>query len=135
MFQFTPSSFGQPQNNVSASSQFQPMPQMHAAAVPGGGQPWLTPGSNGVSVATAVQPTGQQPSVSSSSDAVYAFSLFLLLFGHILFVMFMLMKIPQRISVRLVFDIHVHKDLDKITFLNKQPARLVYHPFSHPSNQ
>ncbi|OAY23068.1 pre-mRNA-processing protein 40A isoform X2 [Manihot esculenta] len=68
-YTFTPSSFGQPQNNVSASSQFQPMPQMHAAAVPGGGQPWLAPGSNGVSVATAVQPTGQQPSVSSSSDA------------------------------------------------------------------
>ncbi|XP_057986899.1 pre-mRNA-processing protein 40A isoform X3 [Hevea brasiliensis] len=64
---FTPP-FGQPQNNVSASSQFQPMPQIHAPVVPAGGQPWLAPGSNGVSHGAAIQPTGQQPSVSSSLD-------------------------------------------------------------------
>ncbi|KDP41586.1 hypothetical protein JCGZ_15993 [Jatropha curcas] len=67
-YAFAPSSFGQPQNNAIASTQFQPMPQMHAHLVPPGGQPWLPAGSNGQSLATAVQPTGQQPSVSSSSD-------------------------------------------------------------------
>ncbi|KAJ9186855.1 hypothetical protein P3X46_002384 [Hevea brasiliensis] len=58
-----------PQNNVSASSQFQPIPQMYAPVVPVGGQPWLASGSNGVLLATAVQPTGQQPSASSTSDS------------------------------------------------------------------
>ncbi|KAF2324232.1 hypothetical protein GH714_010950 [Hevea brasiliensis] len=65
---FAPSSFGQPQNNVSASSQFQPIRQMYAPVVPVGGQPWLASRSNGVLIATAVQPTGQQPSATSTSD-------------------------------------------------------------------
>ncbi|EEF52242.1 protein binding protein, putative [Ricinus communis] len=67
---FAPSSYGQLQNNAISSSQFQPMPQMHTPVVPAGGQHWLPSGSNGVAVATPVQPTGQQPSVSSSSDSV-----------------------------------------------------------------
>ncbi|XP_065847148.1 pre-mRNA-processing protein 40A isoform X2 [Euphorbia lathyris] len=64
---FPQSSFGNLQNNATAPSQFQPFPQMHAP-VPTGAQPWLSTGSNGGSLATPLQSTGQQPSVSSSSD-------------------------------------------------------------------
>ncbi|WCJ35581.1 pre-mRNA-processing protein 40A [Euphorbia peplus] len=65
---FPQSSFGNLQNSAAASSQFQPFPQMHASAVPNGAQPWLSSGSNAGSLAPPPQSSGQQPSLSSSSD-------------------------------------------------------------------
>ncbi|XP_021284433.1 pre-mRNA-processing protein 40A [Herrania umbratica] len=67
-YSYVPSSFGQPQNNVSASSQFQPATQVHAPAAPVTGQPWLSSGNQSVSLATPIQQTGQQPPLLSSAD-------------------------------------------------------------------
>ncbi|CAN0905788.1 Pre-mRNA-processing protein 40A [Linum grandiflorum] len=69
---FVPS-FGQPQN-MHGSSQFQPAPQVHTFVAPPVGQPWLAPPSNGAPPVTQVQPTGQQPPVSSSDPATDASS-------------------------------------------------------------
>ncbi|XP_022772928.1 pre-mRNA-processing protein 40A isoform X2 [Durio zibethinus] len=66
-YSFAPS-FGQPQNNVSASSQFHPISQVHAPVGPVAGQPWLPTGNQSVSLPTPIQQTGQQPSLISSSD-------------------------------------------------------------------
>ncbi|KAJ6675961.1 PRE-MRNA-PROCESSING PROTEIN PRP40 [Salix viminalis] len=71
-YAFAPSSFGLTQNNASALPQFPPMSQMHAPIVPMGGQPWLSSGSHGGSLAPPVQPA--QPSISSSSDLTVAVS-------------------------------------------------------------
>lgn len=73
--QYVPSSFGQPQNNVSASSQFQPTSQVHAPVAPVAGQPWLSSGNQSVSLAIPIQQTGQQPPLISSADTVSASSL------------------------------------------------------------
>ncbi|XP_031281383.1 pre-mRNA-processing protein 40A [Pistacia vera] len=62
-YTFVPSSYGQPQNNVSGSSQFQPMPQMHA---PVAGQSWVSSANH----SAPVQQTGQLPSAFSSTDTV-----------------------------------------------------------------
>ncbi|KAL5780053.1 hypothetical protein ACOSQ2_010790 [Xanthoceras sorbifolium] len=64
-YTFVPSSYGQPQNHMNASSQFQPMPQMHA---PVAGQPWMSSANHGASLVTPVQQTGQQVPVPSSTD-------------------------------------------------------------------
>ncbi|KAK5824023.1 pre-mRNA-processing protein 40A isoform X2 [Gossypium arboreum] len=64
--QFAPSSFGLPQNNVSAPSQFHPMSQVHAPVAPVAGQPWLSTGNQNVSLATPTQHTSQQPPPSSA---------------------------------------------------------------------
>ncbi|PPS03321.1 hypothetical protein GOBAR_AA17344 [Gossypium barbadense] len=63
---FAPSSFGLPQNNVSAPSQFHPMSQVHAPVAPVAGQPWLSTGNQNVSLATPTQHTSQQPPPSSA---------------------------------------------------------------------
>uniref|UniRef100_A0A7N2N4N8 WW domain-containing protein n=1 Tax=Quercus lobata TaxID=97700 RepID=A0A7N2N4N8_QUELO len=68
-YTFAPSSFGQHQNNISASSQFQPMSQMPAPVVPVAGQPWMSSGSQSAAFATPVQQTGQQPPVIPSTDS------------------------------------------------------------------
>jgi hypothetical protein len=78
ILQFAPSSFGLQQNSI--SSQFQPMSQMHAHAVPVVGQPWMSSGSQSVAPIPPVQQTGQQPSVISSTDSVIFF--FWLFFIH-----------------------------------------------------
>ncbi|KAM7520910.1 hypothetical protein LguiB_019872 [Lonicera macranthoides] len=65
-YTFTPSSYGQPQNTMNMSSQFQPVSQMHGPVVPVGGQPWLPSGSQGAPV-TPVQQSGQQSSASASA--------------------------------------------------------------------
>lgn len=70
LFQFVPSSYGHPQNNASASSQFQPIPQMHAPVAPISGQPWASSANHSMSHVTPVQQTGQQPSPASFTDAV-----------------------------------------------------------------
>jgi hypothetical protein len=81
IFQFAPSSFGQQQNIMSIPSQFQPMSQMHAHAVPAAGQPWMSSGSQSVAPPVPpVQQTGQQPSVSPSTDSVIFLLLFFILF-------------------------------------------------------
>ncbi|KAK6277645.1 hypothetical protein POUND7_017968 [Theobroma cacao] len=67
-YSYVPSSFGQPQNNVSASSQFQPTSQVHAPVAPVAGQPWLSSGNQSVSLAIPIQQTGQQPPLISSAD-------------------------------------------------------------------
>lgn len=67
LFQFVPSSYGQPQNNVSGSSQFQPMPQMHA---PVAGQSWVSSANHSAPLVAPVQQSGQQPSAVSSTDTV-----------------------------------------------------------------
>lgn len=72
LFQFPPSSFAQPQNNVSSMSQFQPQSQMQAPVVPVGGQPWLSSGGQSAAVVAPVQQPGQQPSSAPSADAVSA---------------------------------------------------------------
>ncbi|XWS21317.1 hypothetical protein CRYUN_Cryun30bG0045300 [Craigia yunnanensis] len=66
-YSFAPS-FGQPQNNVSAPSQFHPISQVHAPVAPVAGQPWLSTGNQSVSLATPIQQTGQQPPLISSAD-------------------------------------------------------------------
>lgn len=66
LFQFVPSSYGQSQNNASGSSQFQPMPQMHAPGAPVAGQSWVA----SVNHSAPVQQTGQQTSTVSSTDTV-----------------------------------------------------------------
>ncbi|XP_012450388.1 pre-mRNA-processing protein 40A isoform X1 [Gossypium raimondii] len=63
---FAPSSFGLPQNNVSAPSQFHPISQVHAPVAPVAGQPWLSTGNQNVSLATPTQHTSQQPPPSSA---------------------------------------------------------------------
>ncbi|KAF3954921.1 hypothetical protein CMV_019793, partial [Castanea mollissima] len=68
-YTFAPSSFGQHQNNISASSQFQPMSQMPAPVVPAAGQPWMSSGGQSAAFATPVQQTGQQPPVIPSMDS------------------------------------------------------------------
>ncbi|KAI3972783.1 hypothetical protein MKX01_019441 [Papaver californicum] len=60
-YTFTPSPYGQPQNNMNASSHYQPISQMHTGVAPAGGQPWLPSGP----VATAMQ--GQQSSVTAAA--------------------------------------------------------------------
>ncbi|KAK9269905.1 hypothetical protein L1049_025478 [Liquidambar formosana] len=65
-YTFAPSSFGQQQNNINAS-QFQPMSQMQAPAVPVGGQPWLSSGSQGAVLVSPGQQTGHQPPVTSAT--------------------------------------------------------------------
>ncbi|KAJ4848786.1 hypothetical protein Tsubulata_025770 [Turnera subulata] len=72
-YTFVPSSYGQTQNGVSAVPQFQPMPQVHAPAVPAGGQPWLSSGSQSATVATSVQSSGQQPSTSTPPTSLESF--------------------------------------------------------------
>ncbi|XVF64223.1 hypothetical protein PTKIN_Ptkin09bG0151300 [Pterospermum kingtungense] len=67
-YSFAPSSFGQPQNNVSASSQFHPMSQVHAPVATVSGQTWLSTGNQSVSVSTPTQQIGQQPPLTSSAD-------------------------------------------------------------------
>ena len=71
--QFAPSSFVQPQNNLSSMSQFQPMSQMQAPVVPATGQPWLSSGSQTAAGGTPVQQAGQQPPTIPSADTVSAF--------------------------------------------------------------
>lgn len=79
LFQFAPSSFVQPQNNVSSMSQFQPMSQMQAPVVPG--QPWLSSGVQTAPVSMPVQQAGQPPSAAAPADNVSAFfTFFFLLF-------------------------------------------------------
>ncbi|KAJ4701578.1 pre-mRNA-processing protein 40A [Melia azedarach] len=68
-YTFVPSSYGHPQNNASASSQFQPIPQMHAPVAPISGQPWASSANHSMSHVTPVQQTGQQPSPASFTDA------------------------------------------------------------------
>ncbi|KAB1203954.1 Pre-mRNA-processing protein 40A [Morella rubra] len=68
-YTFAPSSFSQPPNSVSVSSQFQPMPQMHAPPLPVAGQPWMSSGSQSPALVTPAQQTGQQPSVIPSPDS------------------------------------------------------------------
>lgn len=67
-YNFAPSSFGQPQNNASAPSQFHPVSQVHAPVAPVAGQPWLSTGNQGVSVSTPTQQSGQQPPPTSYAD-------------------------------------------------------------------
>ncbi|XP_022768610.1 pre-mRNA-processing protein 40A-like isoform X2 [Durio zibethinus] len=67
-YSFAPSSFGLPQNNVSTSSQFHPLSQVHAPVAPVAGQPWLSTGNQSISLATPIQQTGQQPLLISSAD-------------------------------------------------------------------
>ncbi|OMO70843.1 hypothetical protein COLO4_28463 [Corchorus olitorius] len=69
-YSFTPSSFGQPPNNVNVSSQFQPISQVHAPVAPVAGQPWMSSGNQSVPLTTAVQQTSQQPPLISSADSV-----------------------------------------------------------------
>ncbi|CAL1395733.1 unnamed protein product [Linum trigynum] len=66
-YTFAPS-FGQPQN-THVPSQYQPVPQAHTSVAPAGGQPWLPSASHGAPPVVPVQPTGQQPPVSSSDPA------------------------------------------------------------------
>ncbi|XVE70224.1 hypothetical protein DITRI_Ditri10aG0055700 [Diplodiscus trichospermus] len=67
-YSFAPSSFGQPQNNVSAPSQFHPISQVPAPVASVSGQPWLSMGNHSVSPAAPIQQTGQQPPFISSTD-------------------------------------------------------------------
>uniref|UniRef100_A0A5B6YTK5 Putative pre-mRNA-processing protein 40A n=1 Tax=Davidia involucrata TaxID=16924 RepID=A0A5B6YTK5_DAVIN len=63
-YTFASSSFGQPQNTVNVSSQYQPLSQMRA---PVGGQPWLSSGSQGAPLVTPLRQTGQPPSVTPAT--------------------------------------------------------------------
>ncbi|GAV56638.1 WW domain-containing protein/FF domain-containing protein [Cephalotus follicularis] len=62
--------YGQPQNTVSMSSQYQPISQMHAPVAPAAGQPWLSAGSQSAAAAIPVQHAMQPPATSSSDPAV-----------------------------------------------------------------
>ncbi|GFY85969.1 pre-mRNA-processing protein 40A [Actinidia rufa] len=69
-FTFAPSSFGQAQHTVTASSQFQPS-QMHAPVAQVGGQPWLSTGSQGGPLVTPMQQIVKQSSdMTVASPAV-----------------------------------------------------------------
>ncbi|XAR61995.1 hypothetical protein NMG60_11016564 [Bertholletia excelsa] len=71
-YTFVPSSFGQPQNAVPTSSQFQPL-QMHAPVAPVGVQPWMSTGSQGGPLVTPVQQGGLQSSETvATASAVNA---------------------------------------------------------------
>ncbi|PQP93470.1 pre-mRNA-processing protein 40A isoform X1 [Prunus yedoensis var. nudiflora] len=67
-YMFAPPSYAQPQNNVSSSSQFQPMSQVQAH-VTATGQPWMSSGNQGAAVPTPVQQSGQQPSSTTFTDS------------------------------------------------------------------
>lgn len=61
---FMPSSYGQPQNNVSAPTQFQPGSEVHAQA----GQPWMSYPNQTAPLSTPAAQTSQQPPASNSTD-------------------------------------------------------------------
>ncbi|KAJ7966494.1 pre-mRNA-processing protein 40A [Quillaja saponaria] len=65
-YTFPPSSYGQPQDNANALSQFQSVSQMHA---PTTGQPWLSSASQSAALAAQLQQAGQQSSSTSSAEA------------------------------------------------------------------
>ncbi|XP_038715339.1 pre-mRNA-processing protein 40A isoform X2 [Tripterygium wilfordii] len=67
-YTFAPS-YGQPQNHVSSSSQFQPISQMHAPSVAAAGQPWLPLANHSASHAAPPQLTAQS-SASLSEPAL-----------------------------------------------------------------
>ncbi|GFY85947.1 hypothetical protein Acr_04g0006850 [Actinidia rufa] len=75
-FTFAPSSFGQAQHTVTASSQFQPS-QMHAPVAQVGGQPWLSTGSQGGPLVTPMQQI-----VKQSSDMTVASPKSFVIFVH-----------------------------------------------------
>ncbi|KAK9097127.1 hypothetical protein Sjap_022624 [Stephania japonica] len=61
------SSYGQPQNTMNPSSQYQPISQMHAAAIPSSGQPWLSSGNQSAPPVAPVQPMAQQPTIAAAT--------------------------------------------------------------------
>ncbi|KAJ7966896.1 Pre-mRNA-processing protein 40A [Quillaja saponaria] len=54
-YTFPPSSYGQPQDNANAPSQFQLVSQMHAPVAPATGQPWLSSVSQSAALAALLQ--------------------------------------------------------------------------------
>ncbi|CAA3022543.1 pre-mRNA-processing 40A [Olea europaea subsp. europaea] len=66
-YTFTPS-FGQPQNSMNTTSQFQPASQVSAPVGPTSGQPWLH-SSQGASVVAPLQQTSQQLLVTGLTAA------------------------------------------------------------------
>ncbi|KAF9621522.1 hypothetical protein IFM89_022540, partial [Coptis chinensis] len=66
-YTFAPSSYGQAPNNINVSTQYQPISQMHAHAIPSVGQPWLSSGSQSAPVVPTMLQTVQQPSVVVSA--------------------------------------------------------------------
>ncbi|KAK9946354.1 hypothetical protein M0R45_011823 [Rubus argutus] len=69
-YMYAPPSFVQPQNNVNSSSQFQPMSQEQAHAVPATGQPWMSSSNHqGAAVVTPQQQSSQQPSSTPFPDS------------------------------------------------------------------
>ncbi|KAK9946359.1 hypothetical protein M0R45_011827 [Rubus argutus] len=69
-YMYAPPSFVQPQNNVNSSSQFQPMSQEQAHAVPAAGQPWMSSSNHqGAAVVTPQQQSSQQPSSTPFPDS------------------------------------------------------------------
>ncbi|KAM5565918.1 pre-mRNA-processing protein 40A [Rosa sericea] len=68
-YMYAPPSFVQPQNNVNSSSQFQPMSQEQAHAVPAAGQPWMSSSNHqGAAVVTSQQQPSQQPTSTPFPD-------------------------------------------------------------------
>ncbi|CAB4266162.1 unnamed protein product [Prunus armeniaca] len=67
-YMFAPPSYAQPQNNVSSSSQFQPISQVQAH-VSVTGQPWVSSGNQGAAVPTPVPQSGQHPSSTTFTDS------------------------------------------------------------------
>ncbi|KAF8410256.1 hypothetical protein HHK36_002781 [Tetracentron sinense] len=63
-YTFAPSSYGQPQNSISALSQYQAISQMHVSAIPAGGQSWSSSGGQTATPVTPVQQTSEHPSVT-----------------------------------------------------------------------
>lgn len=68
MHQFVPPSYGQLQNNINSSSQFQPNSQMHPNVTPVAAQPWLTSTNQTLSLVPPMQQAGQQTQVTYSAD-------------------------------------------------------------------
>ncbi|KAK9166041.1 hypothetical protein Scep_001232 [Stephania cephalantha] len=61
------SSYGQPQNTMNPSSQYQPISQMHATAIPPAGQPWPSSGNQNAPPVAPVQPMAQQPTIAAAT--------------------------------------------------------------------
>ncbi|XP_077253317.1 pre-mRNA-processing protein 40A isoform X2 [Tasmannia lanceolata] len=63
-YTFATSPYGQPQNSINASSQYQSISQMHAPVIPTGTQHWLPSGSQSAPLPTPVLQTSQQSSTT-----------------------------------------------------------------------
>ncbi|CAK7330229.1 unnamed protein product [Dovyalis caffra] len=66
-YTFAPSSYGQPPATFNTVTQYQPMPQMHALAIPTGGQPGLSSMNQNTAPVMPIQHNGEQSSVTTAN--------------------------------------------------------------------